>query len=239
MEITKIYAILVGGCFLARMVYRFQVTLLRSWNVAVSFMEHLRYRQLIDRHQHVGPWSYFDLAVHVLFVFINAFCTFPFFRSSLTSAGLRAARLSLINIIPVLAGLNMSILADLLAMPMSLNRQLHRSAAMMSIVLVLFHVAVELFRKDISFPLHEAKNLFSLVVGHPLYKTEMKLRRLGVVFFVRNGCIVSPLFTQKVVRALSLDAQAPGHSLRIRYLETLELDATCFSNLYLHRGGRV
>jgi hypothetical protein len=79
--------------------------------------------------------------------------------------GLRAANLSLINLIPLFAVPQLSLLADLLGMTLRMYRRIHRSAGLMAFVLMVLHI-VTVMAKRTPFPLHHQGNLFGLIVSH-------------------------------------------------------------------------
>jgi len=99
----------------------------------------------------------------LIYIAVNVFC-FSFRASSISQAGLRAGTLSIVNLIPLFAGLHISFLADLLGVTLATFRQIHRSAGVMSVLLALFHVPVAVASRS-SFALALPQNLFAVIVS--------------------------------------------------------------------------
>jgi hypothetical protein len=87
---------------------------------------------------------------------VNAFCI-GFKVADIQSAGLRAANLSLINMIPLFAGPHLSYLADILGVPLRAYRRIHRAGGMMSFFLLIFHVLTVIATRT-AFPLRVTEN---------------------------------------------------------------------------------
>ena len=163
MEVTQVYASATAGLFGALIFIKARphvesfLYILSIWG-----SRYLIYPKLIHRHQYLGPWSIADVLVYMFYLAINALCIgikVPDFES----AGLRAANLSLINMIPVLAGHHFGFLADLLGIPLSLYQRLHRAGGIMSFFLLLFHVLAVITTKT-AFPLSVKENMWGLIV---------------------------------------------------------------------------
>ena len=112
MDITQIYAITMAGLLfillLARVLFHRIRVLYKLW---LLFMKVLFYSNLISRHRLLGPWRNVDVTTQLIYIAINAFC-FSFRLASTPQAGLRAARLSLINMILLFLGPHFSFLAS-------------------------------------------------------------------------------------------------------------------------------
>ena len=63
-------------------------------------------------------------------------------KPSILEAGLWAANLSLINLIPLFSSLLFNVLADLLGVSLGILRRFHRLAGLISFVLIVFHVII-------------------------------------------------------------------------------------------------
>lgn len=165
MEITQLYAISVGGILLFFMLVNFRPYIeafLRAVSLPAS--KHLTYPRIIHRHRYLGPWSRADVVLQLFYITVNTFCVGFGFPDVLT-AGLRAANLSLINMVPNFAGSHLSFLADILGIPLSTYRQIHRSSGIMSVSLLIFHVLTIIGSRN-PFPLQVAENLWGLIVSH-------------------------------------------------------------------------
>src|SRR5437868_2628696 len=102
MEITEAYAIAVGSVLLILIFINLRSHIARLWGITAPLIsKYLTYPELLHRHQFFGPWTPADVASQLFYVAINIFCVF-FEFSSMWMAGLRAANLSLINLIPLL-----------------------------------------------------------------------------------------------------------------------------------------
>lgn len=79
-------------------------------------------------------------------------------------AGLRAANLSLINMITLFAGPYLNFLADILGVSLNTYQRVYRSVGIMSFVLLLFHVLTVIASRN-SFPLRIAENMWGIIVS--------------------------------------------------------------------------
>ena len=134
-----------------------------GWKKAALFsFKYFVYPQLLGRHRLAGPWNPAGIIAELLYSGVNAFCV-SFKVRTVWMAGLRAANLSLVNLIPLMAGPHLSFPADLFGIPLRTYRKFHRSAGWMSFVLVCFHALTVLAEKK-PFPLRISENLFRLIV---------------------------------------------------------------------------
>lgn len=176
MDITQAYAIATGGSFIiiflvnlispflpyiGRLVRHLSVRL--AYYTSLFVLRHISYPYLIHRHRFVGPWSRIAVLLQLLFITVNIFCV-SFQVSSISEAGLRAGTLSMINMIPLFAGMHLSVLADLLGMSLRTYRRVHRSAGLISFALMLFHVVV-VVASQVSYALDKPQNLFAVIVS--------------------------------------------------------------------------
>ena len=164
MEVTQVYAIAAAALFLCLSIFRIRryiQSFLKTAHLQAS--QHLIYPQLIYRQPYVGPWSRADVLLQLSYIAINVFCI-AFKASSIRVASLRAADLTLINIIVVFAGPHLSFLADILGLSLTSFRRLHRSFGLMSCFLLSFHVFTMIGLR-VSFPLRQAENLWGVIVS--------------------------------------------------------------------------
>ena len=128
-------------------------------------LKYLTYPYLVRRHRFLGPWTLADVLIQLVYIGGNSVCL-GFGLPSIAKAGMRAANLSLINLMPLFLGPNLSFLADTLGVSLSTFRRIHRSAGLMSSGLVLFHFLVII--SHTAFALRGAKNLSAAVVSTTL-----------------------------------------------------------------------
>ena len=177
MEITQVYALATVGIFGAlifvnvRPYVELSIHFLSIWG-----SRYLIYPRLINRHQYLGPWSIADVLVYLFYIAINALCI-GFKAPDIESVGLRAANLSLINMIPVLAGHHLGFLADILGIPLSVYQRLHRAGGVMSFLLLLCHVLAVISTKT-AFPLSAKENMWGFIVRHSHFPASGGKQRL-------------------------------------------------------------
>jgi hypothetical protein len=162
MDITLGYAIALGGVLIVLFLVNQPVKPLKPYfNRALRY---LMYPHVIRRHRLLGPWTRADIILQLIYLGINAFCLG--FWVDITKAGLRAGTLSLINLIPLFLGQHMSFIADILGISLATFRYLHRSAALMSSGLVIFHILSVITR--VAFILRGTKNISGAAVSTSL-----------------------------------------------------------------------
>ena len=170
MEITQIYAV-AGSClFICLLLFNIRPLAQRFLNTVVRLLKtlirlrtkYLDYPFLFHRHWFTSPWSRAAILAEICFLSINLFCLL-FGIETINSAGLRAANLSLINIFPAFAGPHLGFLADIFGISFTTYCSIHRSTAVMSCILLLFHISIMLTSK--AFPLSESENLWGVIVS--------------------------------------------------------------------------
>ena len=164
MEITEIYAIVVGGVAFA-FLFRTLCSVLTSFAAFFSLRisKHLIYPYVLDRHALLGPWSAADVLVQSIYLAVNLFCI-TFRVADLSQAGNRSGTLCLINLGPLFAGPHLDFLADLLGLPLKAYRCVHRSAGLLSFALAIFHVLAAVAIKSSTFQ-SEFSNPLIIIVG--------------------------------------------------------------------------
>ncbi|OCT49043.1 hypothetical protein CLCR_04721 [Cladophialophora carrionii] len=169
MDFSEVYAIAIGAVFGAAL-------LLNGWPwisrcvrpLSPLTSKYLVYRYVLHRHRFMGPWSLAGVLLQLIYVTGNILCIALRMRhgqtriSTLSQAGQRAGTLSIINLIPLFAGLHLSALSDLLGVNLRTVRQIHRSAGVMASLLMVFHALVAL-RSQPTFALNQAPNLFGVI----------------------------------------------------------------------------
>ena len=121
------------------------------------------YCYLVPRYQFVGPWTWAEVMIQMLYIGINSFCL-GFGFPSITAAGIRAGNLSLINLIPLFLGPHLNFLADLFDVSLTAFRCFHRSAGLMSFGLFLFHTIV-IFASRTSFTSRGTRNIYAIIAS--------------------------------------------------------------------------
>lgn len=163
-DTTHAYAVAVGGIFIACALLRLRSRFKACFDFVHRLTLHyLLYPRLIRRHRFIGPWSWAAVLVQLWFVAVNAFCV-GFRASSIHDVSRRAARLSLLNLVPAYSGAHLSFLADVFGISLRTFRVIHRSAGVMAFFLLAFHVAITMATRT-PFPLHTAENMWGLIVG--------------------------------------------------------------------------
>ncbi|KAG9231529.1 hypothetical protein BJ875DRAFT_342974, partial [Amylocarpus encephaloides] len=114
------------------------------------------------RYRLLGPWTRADLIIQLSYITSNCFCLI-FRVTDITTAGIRAGHLSLINILPLFLGPHLRFIADVLSVSLSKFRLIHRYARLMSFGLVCLHVlAIAVSRTK--FALDSTTNISAAVV---------------------------------------------------------------------------
>jgi hypothetical protein len=168
MEITLAFSIAVGGIFLSLALFKIRHRIRQFLKAFLLWMKkHFVYPQCLRRHRYLGPWSRADVLLQSVYFGMNIFCLI-YKVPSISKAGLRAANLSLINLIPLFSGPSFNVLTDLLGVSLGTFRRFHRLAGVMSFVLLAFHVITVVVSRT-SFSLHVPENLWGLIVSFNLF----------------------------------------------------------------------
>lgn len=105
MDITQAYAVAASGIaftFLSANLFSHFGGFGHSVSLLTS--KHLTSAYLLNRHGLLGPWSRYYVVLQLAYLAVNVFCL-SFRVADISSAGLRAGTLSLINLIPFSAAL--------------------------------------------------------------------------------------------------------------------------------------
>ena len=162
MDITEVYATAAGGLFFTFILINFILPTVRE-KISLFISKHLIYPYFLRRHRLLGPWTRSGVLLQSAYIAINAFCL-SFRVSTFSKAGLRAANLSLANMVPLFAGPHLSILADMLGFRLGIYRQIHRSAGLISFALLLFHLLVVALQRT-SFSLKIPAQFYGMIVS--------------------------------------------------------------------------
>ena len=164
MDITQEYALGIGVLLFSFLLIQFSshiFSVLKQWG---NLIRHILYRYVLHRYYFLTRLVRTNILLEILYIAGNSFCL-SFRVANISQAGVRAGNLSLINLIPVYAGPHLLFLADILRIPLRSYQWIHRSAGLMSSVLVLFHALTVATRKP-SFVLSSVKNVSAVVVRH-------------------------------------------------------------------------
>ncbi|KAL4891357.1 hypothetical protein BDV59DRAFT_194324 [Aspergillus ambiguus] len=190
MQGLDIYAIAAGGILAGLLLIR-AVSTLTNWTNLISVLvsRHLTLPLVVQRHQLCGPWTRASVFVHLSFVAVNVFLVF-FRVKSLSSAGHRAGKLALVNLVFPLSTIHLSHLADLLAITLRTCRKIHRTTGWIGFALLSFHVAAVAQAPGFNFSLNESKDLWAVIAGISLGLIAILsiqwLRRLSYEIFLRT-----------------------------------------------------
>lgn len=185
MNLSSIYAIAAGGCFLALFLIQTRTTM-TTWAESISCLisRHLTLPALIHRHRIWGPWSRLNVLIYLAYIVVNTTVAF-FHTHSIAQAGRRAGELALINLTFPLSATHLSCLADLLGITWRTCSKIHQATGWMAVALLSFHVVAECQSRGFDFPLGETRNLFTLIVRFLLAVTNSGLTLIGLNFFSR------------------------------------------------------
>lgn len=124
---------------------------LRSSTPALYF-----YPRLFQRHRFIGPWTYAEVAIRLLYLAANLL-SILFGASAASEVATRAGSLSLINMVPVYFGIQMSFAADLHGVHLSKYRVIHTTTGCMSVLLGILHALIHWSNRS--------HDVFGLMVG--------------------------------------------------------------------------
>lgn len=167
MDSTTVFAICVGvaisACILAKGIC--YLGPLRTI-VTVRFSKHLSYPYAVNRHRWIGPWTRLGVLSHVVYLTANVVCLlFP--PAKMSEVGLRAARLSLINMSVLFLAPHLSLLADILGVSLRQCRKVHKSAAWVGFLLLAVHVLIAMHINGGVVSEQYAKDVFLIIVSPP------------------------------------------------------------------------
>ena len=165
MNPTSIYAIAAGGVVVVLIIIKSLVSVEQVLcALALLVAKHFTYPYFVRRHHLLGPWSRADVFLQMIYFTINMFCM-TFGVTSVKEAGARAGTLAMVNMSPSFFGFHLSFLADLLGIPLSNYRRIHRMTGWMSFVLCLVH-ALSVIHGDPSYLHDMRRNLHPVIVSY-------------------------------------------------------------------------
>ncbi|KAL3430339.1 hypothetical protein BDV09DRAFT_189338 [Aspergillus tetrazonus] len=137
MDVPANYAVAAGGILLATVLIRMLPPFISWIQAQTTKCLNYPYPYLIRRRRFVGPWTWASFFCHMLYLSGNL-VALASQTSSLGQLGLRAGKLSLVNMTVLFAG---SLLGSL-GMSLPACRRIHRAAAWMSGLILTCHVVM-------------------------------------------------------------------------------------------------
>lgn len=163
------YAISLCFVFLALILYRFRSEISRFKNfIRIPLLSHLVYRPVI-RTKRIRHWSRADILALTAWLGVIGFCL-AFKSGDVGSAGLRAAHMSILHMIPLYAAPHLDPVSDLLGLRWRQGGRLHASFGLMASSLLTFHLIV-IQSTSQPFPLHKPQNIWAVIVSSLLILT--------------------------------------------------------------------
>ena len=164
MKIIQIYIIVMIKFFFVFMIKSFlHVLMIYSIKIRVFLLKHFFYFNFIHRHSLLGPLKRIHAFVQLIYVVINVFFL-SFQASFISKADIRVEIFFLINMISIFVDSHFNFLSNLIEVTLKIHRRLHRSANIMSFVLMLFHVLILVFDR-MSFSFDDSANLYFIIVN--------------------------------------------------------------------------
>lgn len=147
--------------FLTCLHFRSELSRLRNL-IRTPVLRHLVYRPVL-RSRFLVNWSRADILTQLAYLGLTIFCLY-FRCRNLSSAGLRAANLSLIHMVLLFASPHLDPLSNTLGLRWRPVRRLHASVGVMASILLILHlVCIQVDSRP--FPLDKPENKWGLVVS--------------------------------------------------------------------------
>jgi len=185
MDIVLIFVVtanVISFC-LALLIFRVKANATFQHNL-LWVSKNLVYKQVISRRQFIGPWSWLQVTVHLAAIALNAVGIVVEVHS-LEQANLRAAYLALGRVAPLTLSGNLSLLTDMLCLPLTAIHQLHYSFAFISIIDITCHVFMVLIAKSFSLNLQQWMCDRFLSLG-PYFLAHMYFVYMTALFIVQR-----------------------------------------------------
>lgn len=164
MDAPQFYAIAAGGSIVLLLFINSATHLTRFLGPCPTLIQkYFLLLTLVGRHRFFGPWTFAQVSFQLVYLIANIFCA-SFKVSTAKEASVRAAHLSLINMIPAYFGYHFSFICDLLGVSLATYRLFHVSTGTMSVLFGLLHVLIHAASKP-SFKVGESWQMFGLIVS--------------------------------------------------------------------------
>ncbi|KIW36230.1 uncharacterized protein PV06_11478 [Exophiala oligosperma] len=239
MEITQIYAVVIAGIALIFLlqtgVSSFAPRLIAT---ASRTHQYLSYTYVLNRHAFMGPWTVTAVLLRVIYLAVNVVCL-GVGVADLSHTGRRAGTLSVINLGPLLSGLHLNFLADLLGLSVGAIRAAHRTVSFVAFGLAAFHVIVAavteraLFRRELEKPFVVIAALaFCILIITP----RRLVQKASYEIFIRLHQILSLLCAASIWQHLS-SVRCPDRLYLLIFLALMAVAFACEAVLVLVRNG--
>jgi uncharacterized membrane protein YecN with MAPEG domain len=163
MEITEIYSLGVGGIAVFLILYR--LLILTSYFLYICgrdfFLAHLVYARVYHRISRLRAISRYQLLFQLAYFFGTTVCNLVGVQS-ISQAGLRAARLALINLVALFFSGSHAFGAHLLGISLQAYRSIHSTVSLMVLAQSVIHTVIAL--RSIDFSLTHKTHLYGLLV---------------------------------------------------------------------------
>ena len=157
------YSLAICAAFLLLTCLHFRSELGRLWSlIRIPVLKHLVYRPVL-RSRFLRDWSRADILAQLAYMGLTIFCLY-FKCRNLSSAGLRAANLSLIHMVLLFASPHLDPLSNTLGLRWRPVRRLHASVGVMASILLVLHLVCSQVDSR-PFPLDAPENKWGLVVS--------------------------------------------------------------------------
>ncbi|KUL81468.1 hypothetical protein ZTR_10368 [Talaromyces verruculosus] len=209
MDAVNIYGIAVGGILLLLIVARLRralCDLARVLSILVS--KYLVYPYMLNRHRWFGPWTWAGIIKCLVYGASN--CVVVLYNvHTYEEASIRAGRLALVNMTVLFMVPHLSVLADILGIPLEACQWIHRAAGWMTCALVTTHVLtiqqdVDPKQGEILFAIIGAVSLAMIIIS-----TFPVLKKRIYEIFLRTHQALAVLFSYSIWRHLSSGSVFP------------------------------
>lgn len=136
---------------------------------------------LVGRHRFFGPWTFAQVSFQLVYLVANIFCA-SFRVLTAKEVSVRAAHLSLINMMPAYFGFHLSFISDLLGVSLATYRLFHASTGTISVLFGLLHILIHAISKP-SFQVGEPWQMFRLIVSVAASNTSVLL------IYIQGNCV--------------------------------------------------
>jgi hypothetical protein len=161
MEITHIYSLVVGGILVVILVHRFLHAITNILHS--STFQHWVFRNLVYPQLHlILPLTYYEVFLQIMY-WGGTITSNVVGVNGLRDASFQAARLSIINLTPLLLSSYLGLISYIVGLSSYSVRRIHGSVALVTLLEAIFHVATALVvHKPLSFK--PQRNLYGLIV---------------------------------------------------------------------------
>jgi hypothetical protein len=245
MQPTLMYAF-AGGAFFSLLLLLYAIVLLvRNLRPWMSFLRmHLFHFLTIPPLHLLWSCTNGQILVELIYVAANVFCC-CFDVASAPDASLRAACLSMLNLMPLYFGPHLSFLCGLSGVSLRTYRIFHRSTATMSLLLALVHVVINVDQRS-RLEQNGSFGPYGIVVSlFPKQDALLMTLDTGRYRYGRHRCSVFPSLYSSCLRDLPSLPPYTSHRSPLQSMETCSfkkrrnLSACCLLHLRIYPGFRM